>query len=208
MMQPIEFGALAFSSIFAMVNPVSAAPLFVDLTKRHADKRKRTAIRASLTAGLAMALFAAAGGAIFSFFGITVPAFQIVGGLIFTLSSIRELQGIAADEAEIDHDAADPSVVPIGIPLLAGAGSLSTVMVLSGQARDRLHQAALGGAIVLNTVISLIVLLMAPLIVARISQSGQNIMSKLMALLTAVIGVQFIINGGTAVITDVIRSIR
>ena len=90
----VDFGVLAFSSLFAMVNPISAAPVFVQMTHAQAERRKVTATRASLAAFVALVLFATAGGAVFAFFGITVPAFHIAGGLLFTLSSLRTLQGL------------------------------------------------------------------------------------------------------------------
>ena len=202
---PFEFGILAFSSLFAMVNPISAAPIFVELTRAHAERRRQMAIKACLAAAAALFLFATAGSAIFSFFGITVAAFKIVGGLIFTISSVRELLGDAAEKSAGEDRTADPSIVPIGIPLIAGAGAISTVMMLSGQARDRLHQAALMGAIGLNIVAALVVLLLAPTIVRRLGHSGQEILSKVMALLTAVIGVQFIVDGASMVIMQLMH---
>jgi multiple antibiotic resistance protein len=204
---PFEFGILAFSSLFAMVNPISAAPIFVELTRAHADRRRQMAIKACLAAAAALFLFATAGGAIFSFFGITVAAFKIVGGLIFTIGSVRELLGDVAERKASEDNAgsADPAIVPIGIPLIAGAGAISTVMMLSGQARDRLHQAALMGAIGVNIIVTLIVLLLAPTIVRKLGHSGQEILSKVMALLTAVIGVQFILDGGSMVIMQLMK---
>jgi multiple antibiotic resistance protein len=152
-------------------------------------------------------LFATIGSAIFHFFGITVPAFQIVGGLLFTMSALRELQG-HQHEPGCDAENDDPSVVPIGIPLIAGAGSISTTMVLAGQARSGLHQIALISAIVLAITITLLVFMGAPMIVAKLGKAGQNVLSKIMALLTAVLGVQFIINGGTAVLIQLIEKTR
>lgn len=198
MSNALEFGILAFSSLFAMLNPVSAAPMFVQMTQTAVERRRRIALRACIAAGIALALFAVAGTAIFNFFGITVPAFQIAGGLLFTISAFRTLQGLPEHEAEATGSA-DPSIVPIGIPLIAGAGSLSTVMVLSGQARSGWHQAALGVAIGLNILATLIVLLAAPKVVSKLGHSGQEILAKTMGLLTAVIGIQFILNGISAV---------
>lgn len=201
----VEFGVLAFSSLFAMVNPVSAAPIFVELTRRQESRRRQVAIRACLAAGAAMLLFATAGGAIFTFFGITVPAFKIVGGLIFTIGSIRELTGEHQPREAVATEGNDPAVVPIGIPLIAGAGALSTVMMLAGQARGHMHQLALGGAILANVLLTLVIFFAAPFIVRRLGENGQEIMGKVMALLTAVIGVQFILDGGTEVISELIR---
>ena len=204
MMAPLNFGVLSFSSLFAMLNPISAAPIFVDLTRRAASKRRQTAMRASVTALIALGLFATAGGSIFAFFGITVPAFQIAGGLLFAISSIRSLQGFNEREAD-DGEHNDPSIVPLGIPLIAGAGSMSTVMVLSGQARAPMFQVALGAAILLNIVITFVVLAMAPKFVTKLGASGHQVMSKVMALLTAVIGIQFIIDGGTHVFLEIMK---
>jgi multiple antibiotic resistance protein len=106
----VQFAVLAFSSLFSVINPISAAPIFVALTRGSRDRR-RAAFRACLTA---------AGGAIFSFFGITVPAFQIAGGILFTLMSIREVDYREKHLPEDDSGSADPSIVPLGIPLIGG----------------------------------------------------------------------------------------
>ncbi len=194
----LRFGVLAFSSLFAMINPISAAPIFVQLTRRSQDKRKRTAFKASITALVTLGLFATSGGAILSFFGITVPAFQIAGGTVFLISSLRVLQGLPEHESAENVEGQDPAVVPIGIPLIAGAGAISTVMILEGQARTSMDQLALGGAILVNAVLTLLILLAAPRLVAKLGVSGQSVMSRIMGLLTAVIGVQFILNGLSA----------
>src|ERR1700693_6235390 len=88
-----QFALLAFSSLFSVINPISAAPIFVAMTADSPARRRRAALRACLAAAAVMAVFAAAGGAIFAFFGITVPAFQIAGGMLFTIMSLREVQG-------------------------------------------------------------------------------------------------------------------
>jgi multiple antibiotic resistance protein len=202
---PLEFGILAFSSLLAMVDPFASAPLFVDLTKRAPDRRHQIALRACMAAGFALLLFALAGGKIFSFFGITVPAFQIVGGLLFSITAIRELMGHTAHAAPAEDSDHDPSIVPIGIPLIAGAGSISTVMVLSGQARSTPLQLALMSAIAVAILLTLVIFLLAPKLVAKLGPSGQQVLSKVMALLSAVIGVQFIINGLTTVIGNLMH---
>ena len=204
----MEFGVLAFSSLFAMINPVSAAPIFIQLTQRRADRRRKTALNASITALITLGLFASAGGAIFSFFGITVPAFQIAGGILFSISGIRVLQGLPDHEEVGDDENADPSIVPIGIPLIAGAGAISTVMVLAGQARIQFYWFALAAAILANSVLTYIVLAGSPAIVRKMGSSGQAVLSRVMGLLTAVIGVQFILNGGTTVMVDILGRLR
>jgi multiple antibiotic resistance protein len=201
----VQFAVLAFSSLFSVINPISAAPIFVALTRGSRDRR-RAAFRACLTAAVVLAVFAAAGGAIFSFFGITVPAFQIAGGILFTLMSIREVDYREKHLPEDDSGSADPSIVPLGIPLIAGPGAISAVMVLVGQAQDAGRRMALGAAIAVNIVLTFAILLAAPAIVSRIGENGQRIVSKIMGLITAVIGIQFVLNGVSSVLTEIIRA--
>jgi len=201
-----QFALLAFSSLFSVINPISAAPIFVAMTAGSSPKeRRRAAFRACTASFLMLAVFAIAGGAIFAFFGITVPAFQIAGGMIFTLISMRTLDEGREEVPEGDATSADPSIVPLGIPLIAGPGAISTVMVLIGQAEDGMKRLALSGAIVANIVLTLGVLLIAPAIVSRIGVTGQRIVSKIMGLITAVIGVQFVINGVTTVFVEILK---
>jgi len=203
MTAPFEFGVLAFSSLIAMVDPIATAPIFVDLTRNSSERRRQTALRACMVAGGTLLVFAIAGSTIFHFFGITVPAFQIVGGLLLTMSGLQALHS-SGERVETASDN-DPSVVPLGIPLIAGGGAISTVMMLSGQARALMHQIALGLAILLAIVITFAVLRAAPFVVSRLGKNGQEILSRLMALITAVIGVQFIINGGMAVVAKFLQ---
>jgi multiple antibiotic resistance protein len=203
---------LAFSSLFSVINPIEAAPIFVSMTAgRTARERRRMAFRASFAAALILAVFAATGGAIFSFFGITLPAFQIAGGILFTIMGLSTLQGDYEQERTERTEVVmsrDPSIVPIGMPLIAGPGAISTVMVLVGQARDGGHRTALAIAIAANILLTLVVLLAAPAIVARIGETGQRIVSKIMGLITTVIGVQFVLNGVESVALSILKAAR
>jgi multiple antibiotic resistance protein len=203
----LQFAVLAFSSLVSVINPISAAPIFVALTARSHKERRRAAVRACLAAAAVLAVFAAAGGWIFSFFGITVPAFQIAGGLLFTIMSLRQVDRERHLPAE-DAESADPSIVPLGIPVIAGPGAISAVMVLVGQTRDAGGRLALGGAIAVNILPTLLILLAAPVIVEKIGETGQRIVSKIMGLITAVIGIQFVLNGVSTVLTEIIRAAR
>ena len=206
-----KFVVLAFSSLFSVINPIEAAPIFVSMTAgRTAAERRRMAFRASFAAALILTLFAATGGAIFSFFGITLPAFQIAGGILFTIMGLSTLQSDddhRSERAEVVVTR-DPSIVPIGMPLIAGPGAISTVMVLVGQARDGGHRAGLAVAIAANILLTLLLLLAAPTIVSRIGETGQRIISKIMGLITAVIGVQFVLNGVESVALSILKAAR
>jgi multiple antibiotic resistance protein len=205
----VQFALLAFSSLFSVINPISAAPIFVALTVGDTPgNRRRTALRACIAAALVLAVFGVAGGAIFSFFQITVPAFQIAGGILFTIMSLREMEDTDRGVTPADAEKLDPSVVPIGIPLIAGPGAISAMMVLVGQAVDAPHRVGLAVAMGASIAITLVTLLAAPAIVARIGLTGQRVVAKIMGLVTAVIGVQFILNGATTVILEILRQAK
>jgi multiple antibiotic resistance protein len=202
-----SFGLLAFSSLFSVINPISAAPIFVSMTGSDPAGRRRAAVRACLASLIVLAVFAAAGGFLFAFFGITVPAFQIAGGLLFAIMSFREMQdGKRVPPGSVERE--DPSVVPLGIPVIAGPGAITTVVVLVGQAPDAVRRLALAGAIGVNILLTLLILLAAPAIVGWIGATGQRIVAKVMGLITAVIGIQFIINGVSTVLTEILKATR
>lgn len=203
-----KFALLAFSTLFSVINPIEAAPIFVMLTAGRPHERHRTALKACLAAAAILAVFAAAGGAIFAFFGITLPAFQIAGGILFTIMGMSTLQQDEPESRTASATRGDPSVVPIGMPLIAGPGAISTVMVLVGQARDGYQRLALTGAIAANIVLTLAILLAAPWLVSRIGETGQRIVSKVMGLIAAVIGVQFVLNGIETVALAILKASR
>ncbi len=203
-----KFVVLAFSSLFSVINPIEAAPIFVSMTANMPGERRKMAFRACFAAALILAVFALTGGAIFSAFGITLPAFQIAGGILFTIMGLSTLQSDDRHERAEVVVTRDPSIVPIGMPLIAGPGAISTVMVLVGQARDGGHRTAMAIAIAANILLTLVVLLAAPAIVTRIGETGQRIVSKIMGLITAVIGVQFVLNGVEAVALAILKAAR
>ncbi len=141
----MRFSVLALSSIFFLVDPFAAIPSFLAITEG-ADpvRRKRMARKAALTCFIVLTSFAVAGQLIFRLFGITLPAFEMAGGLILLLIGLEMLQAkrsatqeTTGDTEEASHKE-DAGIVPLGIPMLAGPGAISTVMVLVGQAPSSL----------------------------------------------------------------------
>jgi len=191
------FGALCVSSLFTVIDPLGVAPIFASMTaKADASARRRTALKAVLTALCVLALFAMSGSALLRLFGVTIEAFQIAGGILFALLGLTMLNGStarpAADEAE---PAEDPSVVPLGVPLIGGPGAMTTVMVLTGQAETPAHVGMLAGAVLVVLGLTWAVLAMAPSLFARLGPQGVALTTKIMGLVVLVIGVQFVING-------------
>src|ERR1700710_2571383 len=162
----VRFSLLALSSIFFLVDPFAALPTFLAVTEGSDPiRRRRMAWKASLTACIFLSAFALGGQYIFRMFGITLPAFEIAGGVILLLIGLDMLQAkrSATQEATGDTVAAsikeDAGIVPLGIPMLAGPGAITSVMVLVGQAQGRPSLlGAILGAILVTAVICYLVL--------------------------------------------------
>ena len=138
----VRFSLLALSSVFFLVDPFAALPTFLAVTAG-SDKarRRRMAWKASLTALVVLCAFAIAGQYIFRMFGNTLPAFEIAGGVILLLIGLDMLNAKRSETQETDPETQaaaekeDAGIVPLGIPMLAGPGSITSVMVLVGQAQ-------------------------------------------------------------------------
>ena len=204
----LAFFSKAFPAIFSIVDPIAAAPLFLALVAREKDgERRRTAFRATITMVLVLAIFAAAGSAIFKFFGITVPAFKIAGGiLLFTtaLDMIRAKHGRESrstpDEDREAMEKADVGIIPLGIPLLSGPGAIATAMLWSGRAHTASQQAAVYAAIGSVGFITLVSLLFAGYLMRVLGQTGINIATRVMGLILAATAAQFVVDGVTEVL--------
>lgn len=198
----VRFSLLALSSIFFLVDPFAALPTFLAVTAdQDAAKRIRTARKASLTALVILSAFAAAGQYIFRIFGITLPAFEVAGGIILLLIGLDMLEAKRSptQEATGDTEAAsskdDAGVVPMGIPMLAGPGAITSVMVLVGQAHDLGEHLAIYAAIVVTAIASFLVLGSAARVAGALGQTGIRILVRIMGLLLVALAVQDFVNG-------------
>lgn len=198
----VRFSLLALSSIFFLVDPFAALPTFLAVTSdQDPSKRVRTARKASLTALVILSAFAAAGQYIFRIFGITLPAFEVAGGIILLLIGLDMLEAKRSptQEATGDTEAAsskdDVGVVPMGIPMLAGPGAITSVMVLVGQARNFGEHLAIYTAILITAVASFLVLGSAVRVANALGQTGIRILVRIMGLLLVALAVQDFVNG-------------
>ena len=208
-----KFTLLCFSSLLAIINPLSAAPMYLALTEGYAPRhRARTLRTALLTALLVMLTFAMLGGAIFNFFGITIDAFRIAGGFIFfgigtdMLQAKRQRERATEEEEQEGRVRENVGVTPLGIPMITGPGAITTVMVLMTQAATRTRVLIVLGSVVLVLAISWAVLTAAPRLVRFFGKTGLNVMTRLMGLLVTVIAVQFIIDGARPILIEIIRT--
>ena len=197
-----QFSLVAFSSVFFLVDPFAAIPSFLVMTSgASALERRHMAKRASITCFLVLSTFALAGGLIFKMFGITLPALKIAGGVLLFLIGLEMLQAkqsntkAAPGETEEACQKEDVSIIPLGIPLLAGPGAISSVMVLMGQSPSWWQAIPIFIAIGFTSLAAFIILAMADRIRRLLGETGIHILMRLMGLLLTALAVQFIING-------------
>jgi multiple antibiotic resistance protein len=198
----LEFALVAFSSVFFLVDPFAAIPAFLTMAAGVDPKRRRRmALRASITCFIVLNAFALAGGLIFKFFGITLPAFEIAGGMILVLIGIEMIQAKRSTTQELPKETEegaekeDAGIVPLGIPMLAGPGAISTVMVLMGPNPTVEHTVPVFIAITVTAILSFLILAAADRVSTYLGQTGIGIMMRIFGLLLTAIAVQFILNG-------------
>ncbi len=201
----IQFLLLAFSSLFFIVDPIATIPSFLALTADAAlDQRRHMAKRAAWTCSLVLAGFALAGTLIFKMFGITLPAFRIAGGLIMILIGLDMVQARRSQTKETPSETQqamekdDVGIVPLGVPMLAGPGSISTVIALMAQSRSWLQSLWILVAVALTAFLSYWILAAADRLGRRMGNTGIHILTRFMGLLLMAIAVQFILSGLTA----------
>ena len=196
-----QFALVTFTSILFLVDPIAVVPTFLAITQGETvERRQATARRACLAATILLVVFAAAGNLIFRAFGITLPAFRIAGGAILWLVAMDMLRGERPTQesaAEIDEGMRkeDVAFTPLAMPLLAGPGAISTVMVLAGQARTPARAAVVYASIVVTLLISWVMLRVGDRVMMRFGQTGIRVIMRIMGLMLAAVAVQFIVTG-------------
>ena len=214
----LAFGLLAITSLLAIVNPLSAVPIYLAMTADLArDRRRNTLRRAVITAVLVLVAFTALGTWIMRVFGITTPAFRIAGGIIFLSIGADMLRarrsGVKTTEEEEDEVVGqgkeDIGIIPLGLPTLAGPGAITTVVTLNAQAGGSpARVASIYLAIIVVMAIAWGALAVAPMLLRRFGQTGLNVMTRIMGLLVMVVGVQFVIEGVRAVALEILAAAK
>jgi multiple antibiotic resistance protein len=196
------FFIVAFSAIFTVVNPLGSVPTFLAMTNHDsAAKRISMARRAAFVSLAVLVLCAILGGFLFRFFGITLPAVKIAGGVLlffigFDMINARQSRSKATvEEAEEGVVKDDIAVFPLAIPLLSGPGAIVTVLILVDKAATPWDHGALYLSLGLTALISFLILREAGRLVRFMGQIGMNVLSRLMGLVLAAVAVQFVIDG-------------
>lgn len=189
----------AFVTLFVVIDPIGVAPLFVALTPG-LDSRRRLgiAVRACVIGAGVLTLFGLLGEAVLAFAGITMPAFRIAGGLLLFLTALdmlfeRRTKRRSDQHAEGDDD---PSVFPLAIPLIAGPGSIATMILLTTeQGADWSWIAAVHGVMFLVLGLSFLLMLAAGPIERVLRPTGITVVTRLLGMLLAALSVQFVLDG-------------
>jgi len=196
------FFFLAFSSLFTLVNPIGLSPVFLSMVEHCNDNgRRQIALKGVFTALVVLIIFTFLGRLVFSFFGITVSGFKIAGGVLFFRTGIQMLESRVPrtrstpkeeTEAETKEDMA---YTPIGIPLIAGPGAISSVMIFSSETDHWEYKLVLLGVISLVMGLTYFIFQMADNLAHRFGTIGLRITQRIMGLILMVIAVELVISG-------------
>lgn len=200
--QVFGFTLLAFTSIFVIVDPIPLVPIFLAMTEGDSEEKRRAAARKAcfVSAGL-LVVFAYGGNLIFRTLGLTLPAFQIAGGILLLLTALDQLRvepvktRTSADEIDEGVHKPDVAIVPLAMPLLAGPGAIATVMMLTARAQVKWAIIPIVASILATFVITYFILRAATYIDRAMGKTGRAVFERVMGLLLAAIAVQFIVTG-------------
>lgn len=198
----MSYALVSFGSIFSIVDPFTAVPVFLALVGAHPHKAQaRAALRASATCFVVLSVFGLAGSLIFEFFGITLPAFKIAGGIILFVVAFEMMQAKRSDTRATNEEAIeaetkeDVGLIPLGLPLLSGPGAIATVMVLVGKAKDVPEKLVLFGSVAIVSLIAFLTLRSASVVARVLGKTGINVIGRVMGLILAAVAMQFVLDG-------------
>jgi multiple antibiotic resistance protein len=213
----IEFAVSAFAAIFAIVNPIGNIPFFVAVTDGYSKElRQRVVVKVCLVTLVVLFAFSLFGQYIFAVYGITIPAFKIAGGLLLFSVAFSMMHGqrsrtkITEEDHEEMMSKEEIGIVPLGIPMFAGPGAITTVMIyisLAPTEPDALFDIlSVFGAIIVTVLVSYFVLTYSAPIFNRMGRSGAMAFSRIMGLLLAAVAISFILNGIFQAVDAAIKS--
>jgi multiple antibiotic resistance protein len=189
-------------ALLVIVNPLGIIPVFVAMTADNTDlQRKHIARIAAQTVAVVLLVSALLGERVLEMFGISIPSFKVAGGILIMISAIAMMQASPAREKQTPEEAeeaiakASIAVVPLGIPLLAGPGAMSTMVIYVSESRTLVH---LGAVLIIAVLVALIVWL-ALKIASRVgrymSVTTVNVATRIMGLLLAALAVEIFAGG-------------
>ncbi|MCJ7558088.1 MAG: YchE family NAAT transporter [Gammaproteobacteria bacterium] len=191
-----------FIGLLAIVNPFGAIPMFISMTADESATQRRSTINQvamGLTIILLVSLFA--GDLLLRSFGITIDSFRVGGGILVLLMAISMLQAKTSPVKQTTEEANESiqkesvAIVPLAMPLLAGPGAISTVILAAHKADSVVGSLIIAGGIIVLSLVVWVVLRLSPWIAGRMGATGINIMTRIMGLMLTAIAVEFIASG-------------
>lgn len=193
-------------AVVSIANPIGVIPVFVTLTEGQTKWEQRsTAKRTCLAFAIVLIVVLIAGEPILNFFGITVSSFKVAGGLIILLMAIAMVHGQVSGVKHTQQESQDAAaaaqeslaIVPLAIPLLAGPGAISTVIVYANQGSSVVQYVLLAAELIVVTLLVWFCLNAAPYIAKFLGRIGINVVTRIMGLILAAIGIEFMAHGLT-----------
>jgi multiple antibiotic resistance protein len=203
-MSLVDFALLTISSMIAVMEPFSTTAVYVTLTKTMDSEKKRKIIRKSMiTSFVVLVFFALTGHLLFRVFGITIPAFQIAGGILLVSVAIGMLNPkedmISSERGE------DIAIVPLAFPLTSGPGSITTVILLISRAESLSESFFVPLSIFLGVLLSYVAMRFSSGLSRRFGDDGLRVVTALMAIIVLAIAVQFIIDGAAGAVEQIMN---
>ena len=197
-----SYALLCFTSLFTLINPIGMLPAYLSLTEE-ITREERTVInkKGIITAGIILIIFSFIGNSIFSFYGITINAFRIVGGFIFFRIGLNMLESkisrmkATPKEEEEAHQKEVFAFTPFAIPMIAGPGSITSAMILSANSQNYVDKFVFITMLILTLLITYLIFQTSGRISKFFGTIGLRILQRIMGLLLMVIAVQFVIDG-------------
>lgn len=209
----IEYTLLAFGSLFVIVDPFATVPAFIAMTPRDTpEQRIRTARLACIVMAAVLLIFALAGKIIFKLLGITLPAFQIAASIVLLIVALDMLRAQRSrvvetpEETDAGAEKTDIAITPLAVPMLAGPGAISTVILLQSRAADLAQHVSMYVCIVAVSFASYLIFRVSARGAQWLNPIAMKVMTRIMGLLLAAVAAQFMINGLKAVRAEWLQS--
>ena len=198
----IEFFILCISSLFTVLDPLGNVPIFISMTQDYSQQERNIiSLKAIFFSFIVLTLFALIGEFIFSFYNITIHSFRIAGGLLLfkiSLDMVESKRSRTKTTPKEEKEAEEKEAIaftPLAIPLIAGPGSIATIMILASESKNNNDNFAIFFALAIVLFITLFIFRVSDILSNRLGRSGLRIMKRLMGLILMVISIEFILKG-------------
>ena len=193
----------AFVTLFVIIDPPGCAPIFAGLTADASPAQaRRMAIKACIVAALILVVFALFGEQLLAALGIELASFRVAGGIMLFLIALEmvfekrtQRREQRAEKIRATPEVEDVSVFPMAMPMLAGPGSIATIMLLMARAGGTAQTLAILAALAAVMLLSLIALLAAPALMKLLGASVEAVITRLLGVLLAALAAQYVIDG-------------